>query len=123
MREYRVVLDNRNALLQQNNIDQEAYFVWTKKLWEYTSVIQVLRKQLLADLEVLVNHMLHKYIDPNLFLAFTYQAKKGSDLPFDSFWDNNHGELLRQELHFKRTLFGAHVDDFIITLEGKKSRA
>lgn len=123
MREYRVVLENRNALLQHNHIDQEAYFIWTKKLWEYTSAIQLLRKQLLSELEALVNKMLHEYIDKNLCLSFVYQAKKGSDSPFDLFWQKNHVELMRQELHFKRTLFGAHIDDFSITLEGKKSRA
>jgi DNA replication and repair protein RecF len=123
MREYRVTLDNRNALLQHHHIDQEAYFVWTKKLWEYTATIQALRKQLLVELEIAVNQMLHEYIDKNLFLSFVYQAKKGSDTSFDSFWHANHTELLRQELHFKRTLFGAHIDDFSITLEGKRSRA
>src|SRR5260370_35305801 len=30
---------------------------------------------------------------------------------------------MKSEQYFKRSLFGAHVDDFIITLEGKKSRA
>ena len=36
MREYRAVLNNRNALLQQESIDKEAYFIWTKKLWEHS---------------------------------------------------------------------------------------
>ncbi len=123
MREYRVVLENRNALLQHQNIDQEAYFIWTKKLWEYTATIQSLRKQFLLEMETSVNQMLHEYIDKNLFLSFSYQAKKGSDSPFDLFWQTNHTDLMRQELHFKRTLFGAHIDDFSITLEGKRSRA
>jgi DNA replication and repair protein RecF len=123
MREYRVTLENRNALLQHHQIDQELYFIWTKKLWEYTATIQALRKQLLLELELAVNQMLHEYIDENISLSFAYQAKKGSDAPFDSFWQTNRTELLRQELHFKRTLFGAHIDDFTITLEGKKSRA
>jgi DNA replication and repair protein RecF len=123
MREYRIVLDNRNALLQHPRIDQEAYLIWTKKLWESTSAIQSLRKHLLSELEAMVNQMLHQYIDENLSLSFVYQAKKGSDCPFDPFWQTNHVDLMRQESHFKRTLFGAHVDDFTISLEGKKSRA
>ncbi|HEX4069316.1 MAG TPA: DNA replication and repair protein RecF [Candidatus Babeliales bacterium] len=123
MREYRVILENRNALLQHASIDREAYFIWTKKLWEHTAMIQALRKQLLSELEVQVNQMLHTYIDENLLVSFVYQAKKGSDCPFDRFWQEHHGELLRQEMHFKRTCFGAHIDDFAIILEGKKSRA
>ena len=123
MREYRVVLENRNALLQHNHIDQEEYFIWTKKLWEYTSQVQEMRKQLLSRLEIEVNTMLHQYIDEHLSLSFVYHAKKGSDCAFDIFWQKNSTELMRLELQFKRTLFGAHVDDFTITLAGKKSRA
>lgn len=123
MREYRTVLENRNALLQHSNIDQEAYFIWTKKLWEHTSTIQLLRKQLLSELEATVNQLLQHYIDKNLSLSFVYQAKKESDIPFDLFWQTNNKDLLRQESHFKRTLFGAHIDDFTISLEGKKSKA
>jgi len=122
MREYRIVLDNRNALLLDHTIDKEAYFIWTKKLWEHTVSIQILRKALLSQLEAEVTIMLHQYIDENVSLSFAYQAKKGSDLPFDDFWHKNETELMRSEMHLKRTLFGAHVDDFTIVLEGKKSR-
>jgi len=126
MREYRVVLDNRNALFQKDRIDSEAYFVWTKKLWEYTVEIQHMRKQLLSQLQTEVNVMLERYIDPNLAASFIYQAKKNSDLPsFEDFLHKNGSlaELMRSELYFKRSLFGAHVDDFSIALEGKKSRS
>jgi DNA replication and repair protein RecF len=125
LREYRVVLENRNALFQHHTINKDTYFVWTKKLWEYSAKIHHTRKLLLAQLEIEANKMLHQYVDPNLTLAFSYQAKKNSDNAFDSFLEKNGGfdELLRQEAHLKRSLFGAHVDDFTIILEGKKSRA
>lgn len=123
MREYRVVLDNRNALLVHHTIDQEAYFIWTKKLWEHTLGIQMARKPFLVQLEAEVNALLHQYIDENLSVSFAYQAKKGDFATFDDFWQHNHTDLLRSEAHLKRTLFGAHVDDFTIILEGKKSRA
>ena len=122
MRKYRIVLENRNALLQHHNIDQEAYFIWSKKLWEHTSGIQAVRKQLLSELEAEVNIMLHQYIDENLSLSFVYQAKKSSDSAFDTFWQKNSTDLMRLESQFKRTLFGAHIDDFNVILEGKKSR-
>ena len=123
MREYRIVLDNRNALLQQDSIDKEAYFIWTKKLWEHSFNIQAVRKPFLKQLESEINIMLHQYIDKNLFLSFTYQAKKSSDTDFDHFWQKNSTDLMRLETQFKRTLFGAHTDDFSIVLEGKRSRA
>jgi len=123
IREYRIVLENRNALFLHNNIDPESYFIWTKKLWEHSVYIQKIRKQYLFQLEAEINTMLHQYIDENISLSFVYQAKKNSDVPFDVFWQKNHVELLKQEIYLKRTLFGAHIDDFTITLEGKKSRA
>ena len=123
MREYKVVLENRNALLLHNTIDQEAYFIWTKKLWEHSSRIQALRKALLLELQAEVNIMLHQYIDENLSASFVYQAKNNSDLTFDDFWQTKSTDLIRSEAHLKRSLFGAHVDDFTIILEGKKSKA
>ncbi len=124
LREYRAVLENRNALFQKDSINQESYFVWTKKLWEHTSEIQNARKLFLAQLEMQVNAMLHQYIDEHISISFTYQAKKGSDLPFENFLHKNGSleDLLKSEIFFKRSLFGTHIDDFTITLEGKKSR-
>lgn len=123
MREYRIILENRNALLQHTIIDQEAYFVWTKKLWEYSYFIQNIRKAFLLSLENEVNVLLSRYIDENLCISFTYQAKKNSDPSFDQFWDKNNADLIKLETYLKRSAFGAHVDDFSIVLEGKKSRA
>lgn len=123
MREYRVILENRNALLQHPVIDDAAYVVWTQKLWEYSAYIQALRKQFLVELQAKINEMLHQYIDENVSLSFVYQAKKGSYATFDDFWSKNSMDLKRLETQFKRSLFGAHVDDFIIILEEKKSRA
>jgi DNA replication and repair protein RecF len=125
MREYRIVLENRNALFQKNSIDPDTYLIWTKQLWEHTRAIQAMRKQFLSVLSVEINNMLHQYIDPQLNISLIYQAKKNSDLSFEAFLHKNTSldEFLRQEIYFKRSLFGAHIDDFMISLEGKKSRA
>ena len=124
MREYRVILENRNALLHKDGIDQEVFLIWTKKLWESTIAIQAIRKQFLASLQIEVNKMLHQHVDPDIIISFTYHAKKQSDLSFEQFLDKNGSikELMRSEAYFKRSLFGAHVDDFIVELGGKKSR-
>ena len=121
MRQYRSILENRNALFLQETIDEEVYAIWTKKLWEQTIVIQVMRKQLLEQLEIAVNTMLAQYVDSQLFISCAYQAKKQSDLPFETFLKKN-ADLMKSEIYFKRSLFGVHIDDFIFTLEGKKSR-
>lgn len=125
LREYRHILDNRNALFQKDMIDKDSYFIWTKQLWEYTVLLQEARKLFLAQLEKEVNSMLYEHIDTNITISFSYQAKKGSDLAFEEFLSKNGSieNLLHQEMRFKRSLFGAHVDDFTIALAGKKSRA
>lgn len=122
MREYRIVLENRNALFQKESLDKEAYFIWTKKLWELTHNIQIIRTQLLKRLEIEINRMLAQYVDQQIAVSLSYQAKKQSNLPLEAFLHKN-SELSQQEMYFKRSLFGAHVDDFTIVLEGKKSRA
>lgn len=122
MREYRVILENRNALFQKSAVDKEAYFIWTKQLWEFTQSIQLIRKNLLQQLEVEVNRLLHIHIDQQVTISLVYQAKKQSDLSFEAFLHKN-SELIQQEMYFKRSLFGAHIDDFTIVLAGKKSRA
>jgi DNA replication and repair protein RecF len=122
MREYRIVLDNRNALFQKNVVDKEAYSIWTGKLWELTQAIQQIRRTLLQQLEAEVNRMLHVYIDQQVTVSLIYQAKKHSDQPLEAFLVKNP-DLIQQEIYFKRSLFGAHIDDFTIVLGGKRSRA
>ncbi len=122
MQEFRIILENRNALLQQDVIDNESYFIWTKKLWELTQKIQTIRKKLLNNLELEINTMLYRHVDQHVSLSLLYQAKKYSDLPFEEFLYNNNN-LLPQEIKYKRSLFGIHVDDFSIVLAGKRSRA
>lgn len=122
MREYKVILDNRNALLQNNIIDKETYLIWTQKLWECSDKIQKIRKDFLLSLEKEVNALLQQYVDNNLTVFLTYQPKKQPFSSFNEFWEKNVVQLSEQEKAFKRSLFGAHLDDFSILLEGKKSR-
>ena len=75
----------------------------------------------IQDLEKEINEMLATYVDKNIFVTFSYIAKKNSDQQFDIFWSHSES-LLKEEIYFKRSLFGAHLDDFTISLEGKKSR-
>jgi DNA replication and repair protein RecF len=120
IREFRLILEQRNSLLRNDCIDYETYFIWSQKLWEKTSQIQKLRKYILENFEIEINKMLSLCFENSLTLSFSYIAKKKSDLSFNDFWLNKDS-LLKEEQYFKRTLFGVHLDDFIITLAGKKS--
>jgi DNA replication and repair protein RecF len=121
MREYKIILDNRNALLQNNTFHNETYWVWTKKLWESTGKIQEIRRDFLGSLEYTMNAILHDHIEQDITAIFNYQPKKEQNSSFEDFWTKNY-HLFEQEKVLKRSLFGAHVDDFFVLLEGKKSR-
>lgn len=121
MREYRIILENRNALLQNNVVDKDTYDIWTQKLWECTAELQALRKLLLHKFETTINTMLAHYVDPNMSVSLHYQAKKENNASFEGFLESNK-DLMRSEMYFKRSCFGAHLDDFNIVLEGKKTR-
>lgn len=122
VREYKVIVDNRNALFKKDTIDEQSYYIWTEKVWESTANIQEKRKAFLYSLEKNVNTLLQRYVDKDLAIFFTYQAKKPPMASFNDFWEKNNLQLREQEKALKRSLFGAHIDDFTIILEGKKSR-
>jgi DNA replication and repair protein RecF len=122
MREFRTILENRNALLQSERINKDTYSILTEQLLEHTHEIQLMRKDMLQLFEAEINTMLAQCFDNGLSIAFSYQAKKNSDCQLTDFLKKNN-QLLQDELYFKRSVFGVHLDDFTITLEGKKSRS
>ena len=120
MREFRLILDNRNALLQNGHCDHDSYMIWTEKLWNSTQELQHMRIQALKELEDDSNALLYEHVQDDVSLTFSYQAKKQSDVPFHEFWSKHGPSLPKDEAHFKRSLFGAHLDDFAIHFKDEK---
>lgn len=121
MRSYKQVLENRNALLQSGNCSYETYLVWTKQLWDKSKFIQEERLNFLACLEKSVNLLLKDYVSPNLTTKFVYNPKEELLDNFELFMSSN-SNLYDNELRWKRSLFGVHLDDFAIFFQEKKSR-
>ena len=121
VQDFRVVLENRNKLLQKESI-HSMYDVWTQQLWEKSFAIQQKRKEMLVQLETEVNQLLDTYFDGDISITFSYVAKKKSDELFDTFFKNRNA-LKIEEMRYGRSLFGAHLDDFIIRLQDKRSKA
>jgi DNA replication and repair protein RecF len=120
---YRHILENRNALLNQGGGTLDSYNLWTQQLWQETLIIQGYRKQFLKRLESLINAMLVSTFSEGLSVIFAYQAKKTyEDQTFDAFMALNN-DLYHNEIFLKRSLFGAHLDDFFIDFCQKNSRA
>jgi len=123
MREFKKVLAQRNMLLCEQYVSTESYDLWTSQLWEKARVVQQLRAQIVKELEKIVNETLAKIFKEKIQVSFEYKTKyvdlHGS---YDDFITNIE-KIKQQELRFRRSIFGAHLDDFIIKFQSKKSKA
>jgi len=119
---YRQGVEQRNALFGQS-FSQESYHIWTQKLWQQSREIQQLRRQLLKSLEESVNQLLQRWFDPSMQVQFNYQSK---GMPEDQSYEDFLGQsnrLLIQEKDMRRSLFGAHLDDFSIIFTHRQAKA
>lgn len=133
LRDYKQITAHRNALLSQigagmsitpSMLDQVA--VWSEKLWSASRSIQVARLEYLNIIERRVKELLSQYFsyDENDIFTIKYQARGRYDeySSFDTFWKSWMQQRFRQEQAFGRSLFGAHLDDFSLSLHQKKAR-
>ena len=123
IRTMKKVLDNRNKLLQSGSIDQDSYQIWTQQLWEQTRAVQKRRNELLGWFEKKVNELLKKHFKESLKVAFTYKSKKiGLESTYEDFLASEVAGLKVEELRYGRSLFGAHLDDFTINFQDRRSK-
>lgn len=120
-KELRAVTDQRNSYLIQQRGDKQEYAVWTEQLWNISATIQHERSALLVRLENTVNQLLSNFFEQGTQVSLVYQPKK--DLLASSHdFVTHHTTLYDLERRYGRSLFGAHLDDFSILFEQKKSR-
>ncbi len=122
LKKYRQILENRNALLQHHKVDEQSYQLWTEQLFDASQNLAQKRVEWLSVIEQKVTTLLREYIDPDLSIRLEYSSKKnvlGSS--YEAFMASNNS-LYAQELRFRRSLFGVHLDDLLIHFQGKKSR-
>lgn len=110
LRRYKKTIDQRNALLKSGRIGKESYLLWTAQVAEKTELIRKRRIEALNQMEAAVNEQLRLYFDQSLEVGFQY-------LPKD--WDL---ALEPKERMLERTLFGAHLEDFLINLAERSGR-
>lgn len=123
MRQCKIIVDNRNALLKQRSPVWDEYVIWTKQLWAISSQIQNERQKVLAVIADKVSLLLAKYcLNEDLQVSFIYKSKNmDPKKPYSIFFDQLKN-LYQQEIRFKRSLFGAHLDDYQIDFQGKTSK-
>ncbi|MCF7900061.1 DNA replication and repair protein RecF [Candidatus Babeliales bacterium] len=120
---YKIHLKNRNALLQRHSINTEELIIWTKKIWELSQLIQKERTNYLTSLETSAHQFILENWDNPCSINFTYQPKKidahQSWNDFEIIWK---AQIMLREKQFKRTLFGAHLDDFLLFFNNKPAK-
>lgn len=115
------VVENRNALLKNGRTSRESYNLWTEQLWHYSVLVQEARIAALKNLEQQIALLMHSYFNSSCSIVFTYKPKKFLGKSCELFLDCNP-QLYNDEVHFARSLFGAHLDDFAIHFKDVKSR-
>jgi DNA replication and repair protein RecF len=124
LRSFKAVAENRNALLARG-VYSESLDVWTQQLWEQSRTIQQKRREFLTRLESKVNELLSVHFDQQKELSIELGYSSKNIEPEDSFDDfqQKGPALFENELRMRRSLFGAHLDDFAIIFCHKKSKA
>lgn len=121
-RKYKKLLANRNALLFKGSYTKEDYFLWTQSLWAQSNKIQRMRISALKAIDNELEAIIETNF-PKLKVVFKYEPKdKKICDSFEEFWDLN-SNLYEGEQFNKRSLFGAHLDDFSIMFLDKKTKA
>ena len=129
MRTFRSVLSNRNNLiLRHGRVTPEftqQLQIWSQQLWEHSTALAKERREYLALLQAEVNKLLagHFAQGDSLQVQFVYQARNVvAGESFEVFWAKYKKELQERELRMRRTLFGAHLDDFVIEFRAHRAK-
>lgn len=111
LRRYVQVLQQRNALLATPFVQKDSYEIWSQQLNELTEIIRLKRQKLLIDVQESVNQILHLFFHGTVqTIQLQYEPRAAAT------------ELFKQEIAARRTLFGAHLDDFQVILSARSSR-
>lgn len=118
----RNVVSNRTVLLHKGLTNQDLYSIWSEQLWQVSSIVQQKRIDALRTIESETNNLLQTYFEEPLSVMLTYKNKNmGKQGTFEQFWAES-AHIFSQEQHQRRSLFGAHLDDFEIVFQGKRSK-
>ncbi len=122
VRSYRKTLEQRNRLLfLGGNFDEECFWVWTQKLVLLSNVIRQRRRLVLNHLFEQVELLLKHTPLALPSIKITYVAHRIHEESAEELF-KNHPYLRVREKEAQRTLFGAHLDDLCLELNGHGAR-
>lgn len=116
------IIDQRTSLITQRSSNLDVFKLWTQQLWEQSRFIQQERIALLTKIEKQAQKLIQEMFNGSYTLTIDYRPKV--DLKEDSFeeWFKAHSSLYEQETIMGRSLFGAHLDDFVIKFQDNHSK-
>ncbi|HML19239.1 MAG TPA: DNA replication and repair protein RecF [Candidatus Dependentiae bacterium] len=116
------IIDQRTSLIAQKSSNHEVFKLWTQQLWEKSCSIQQERLALLTKIEGQAQKLIQEMFNGAYTLNIYYRPKM--DLKGDSFeeWFAAHPSLYEHEITMGRSLFGAHLDDFVIKFQDNHSK-
>ncbi len=114
LRLHKHIVGQRNQLFITHQGATDHCRLWSHQLWESSRIIQKSREEALLLLQEEIAQLVTEsgILIPPITLA--YKSKGGSEDTFDAFWKRHEAQGLNQEMHQRRTLFGAHLDDIVI---------
>ncbi len=122
IRNFRQVVDNRNRMLYSGSYTPQEYAIWTEQLWQKSREIQHIRQKMLHDLAQEVARIVKEFFNNSFSVTFEYMPKKmPPDQSIDDFLTAS-SSLGKQEHQLRRSLFGAHLDDFAIQFQDRGSK-
>lgn len=125
MKSYKKILEQRNALLANNLRNDENLRLWTEQLWSLSATVQKWRGSFIESLNKTCNQLLEKYLpESGLKINLDYKPKQDCQRTnFQEFCKTGYASLLQKETALGRTMFGAHLDDFAISIFNRCARS
>lgn len=121
---YTKTLRNRNSLFFMPKRDMESYALWTSELLKISQIIQQKRIAMVSYIQHELNHLskdLSKITDIQIEYKPTSLSIEPQNLTPDLIIQQ-HSDIMNKEYYYKRTLFGAHLDDLEILFNDKPAR-
>jgi DNA replication and repair protein RecF len=110
----KTTIKQRNDFLQRGIQNETLYAVLTEQLVQYSALVQRNRFELLVKLSLSINQLIKEYALPITILSLKYMPKidctQSSILEYVNSYE-------QREYAYGKTLFGAHLDDFVIYWE------
>ena len=96
--------------------------IWTEKLWETSLIVQKCRKEVLLIIQKTINSLIDRYFENIYEVIIDYESLYIAPDQCYADFKRKISVLFMQERALKRSVFGAHLDDFKISIKGQNAR-